>query len=263
MGDEHVGQPEPLLQVLEQVDDPGLHRDVERGDRLVEHQHPRLERERAGDADALALAAGELVRVPVAVLGVEPDELEQLGDARLALLVVLPQPVHLQRLADDVVDRHLRVQRGVGVLEDDLQLAPHRPHLRDRQPGELAPLEPHRAGGRLVQLEDGPAGGRLAAAGLPHHAEGLPGVDVEAHAGHRLDVTDDAAQQPAALDREVHHQVTDLQQAVRAGLAGGTGRGGGPGLLVHRRHRTTSLWVRKNAVGSSVSAICCQWWHAA
>ena len=42
-------------------------------DRLVEHQRLRLQRERAGDADALPLAAGELVRVAVAVLGVQPD----------------------------------------------------------------------------------------------------------------------------------------------------------------------------------------------
>ena len=40
----------------------------------------RLQRERAGDADALALAAGELVRVPVAVLGVQPDLREQVAD---------------------------------------------------------------------------------------------------------------------------------------------------------------------------------------
>ena len=37
------------------------------------------QRERPGDADALALAAGELVRVPVAVLGVEADLSQQLA----------------------------------------------------------------------------------------------------------------------------------------------------------------------------------------
>ena len=39
-----------------------------------------LQRERPGDADALPLAAGELGREPVVVLGVEPDELHQLLD---------------------------------------------------------------------------------------------------------------------------------------------------------------------------------------
>ena len=39
-----------------------------------------LQRQRPGDADALPLAAGELVRVAVGVLGVEPDQLHQLAD---------------------------------------------------------------------------------------------------------------------------------------------------------------------------------------
>ena len=61
-------RPEPVLQVLEQVHDAGLDRHVERGDGLVEHEQRRVERERTGDADALALTARELVRVAVAVL---------------------------------------------------------------------------------------------------------------------------------------------------------------------------------------------------
>ena len=71
-----------LLQVLEQVDDLGLDRDVERRDGLVGHQELGVERQRAGDADALALAAGELVGIAVVVLGVEPHDLEQLLDPR-------------------------------------------------------------------------------------------------------------------------------------------------------------------------------------
>jgi hypothetical protein len=69
MGDHQVGQPEAVLEVLEQVDDLGLHRDVEGRDGLVEHDELGVESERACDADALTLAAGELVRVSVAVLG--------------------------------------------------------------------------------------------------------------------------------------------------------------------------------------------------
>ena len=69
-----------LLQVLQQVDDLRLDRHVERGDRLVGHQQLGAQGERPGDADALALAAGELVRVAVVVLRVEADDLEQLLD---------------------------------------------------------------------------------------------------------------------------------------------------------------------------------------
>ena len=66
MGDEEVGELQLLPQLLEQVDDLGLDRDVERRDRLVADDEVRRRGERPGDADALALAAGELVRVAVA-----------------------------------------------------------------------------------------------------------------------------------------------------------------------------------------------------
>ena len=61
--DEEVGEAEPRLEVDQQVEDLRLDRDVERRDRLVGDDQLRLERERARDADALALAAGELVRI--------------------------------------------------------------------------------------------------------------------------------------------------------------------------------------------------------
>ena len=55
---------------------------VERAERLVHQQHRRVGGERAREADALALAARELRRVALGVGLLEPDELEQLGDAR-------------------------------------------------------------------------------------------------------------------------------------------------------------------------------------
>jgi len=54
---EQVGQLELVLEVVEQVDDLRLHRDVERGNGLVQHDQLRLERQRARHADPLALAA--------------------------------------------------------------------------------------------------------------------------------------------------------------------------------------------------------------
>ena len=61
--DEEVGELQPLLQIQQQVHDLRLHRDVERRDRLVGDDERRLQRERARQADALALAAAELVRI--------------------------------------------------------------------------------------------------------------------------------------------------------------------------------------------------------
>ena len=56
VGDEDVGEAELVLQVLEQVDDLRLDRDVEGGDRLVGDDQLRLYRQGPRDADPLALA---------------------------------------------------------------------------------------------------------------------------------------------------------------------------------------------------------------
>ena len=54
---------------------------VDRAERLVHQHQRRVGGERAGDADALALAAGELRRVALGHLLRQPDQVEQLVDA--------------------------------------------------------------------------------------------------------------------------------------------------------------------------------------
>ena len=73
VADEEVGQIEGLSQIHEQVDDLRLDRDVERGDGLVAHQELRVHCERARDADAAPLPAGELVRIAALKVGIEAD----------------------------------------------------------------------------------------------------------------------------------------------------------------------------------------------
>ncbi len=102
VGDEDVGQVEVVLEVLQQVEDLRLNRDVERRHRLVADDQLRLQRDRAGDADPLPLAARELVRVAVVVLRVEADAGEQILDATLHVLLGAVDRV---RLADDLARR--------------------------------------------------------------------------------------------------------------------------------------------------------------
>ena len=61
--DEQVGDPGLGLNVLQQVHHLRADRYVERRDRLVAHDQLRLDGERAGNPDALALPAGEFVRI--------------------------------------------------------------------------------------------------------------------------------------------------------------------------------------------------------
>ena len=121
MRDQQVGQGEARLQVDEQVDDLRLDRHVERGDRFVGDDQRRVEGEGAGQADALALAAAELVRIAPPQLGIEPDVREQLGDPRGAL-GLRADAMDDERLLDDRLDPHPRVERRVGVLEDHLHV---------------------------------------------------------------------------------------------------------------------------------------------
>ena len=74
-------KPRSLLQLAQQVEDRRLHRDVERGDGLVGDEQRRRHRQRAREADALALSAGELVRIAVPQLRPQADVVEELAHA--------------------------------------------------------------------------------------------------------------------------------------------------------------------------------------
>ena len=63
------GDAEPALQRLDLVAQAQAHARIERGERLVEQQQAGRGRERAGERDALLLAAGELHGIFAAVLG--------------------------------------------------------------------------------------------------------------------------------------------------------------------------------------------------
>src|SRR5438552_3912340 len=94
-----VGEAELLLKLLQQVDDLSLDRDVEGRYRFVGDDQLGAHGEGAGDADALTLAPGELMRVAPEVLGGEAHRLEQLYDALLALATASGERVDDGRLA--------------------------------------------------------------------------------------------------------------------------------------------------------------------
>ena len=72
-----VRAPEPQQLEVEPLAGQG----VERAERLVEQQHPRLEGEGPGDRRPLAHPARQLDGSGIGHGGLEPDELEQLGEA--------------------------------------------------------------------------------------------------------------------------------------------------------------------------------------
>ena len=111
--DEDVGEAEAVAQRLEQVDDLRLDRDVERRDRLVADDEVRLRRERARNADALALAAGEFVRDSgPSMPGLRPTMPNSSAVLSRLSAALRRKPVHQHRLGHGLADRHARIERA-------------------------------------------------------------------------------------------------------------------------------------------------------
>ena len=83
VGDEDVGQAQFGLEVLQEIKRLGADRHVERRNRLVGHHQLRIERQGAGNADALALAAAEGVRIAPHIFGPQPDAFQEIRNALL------------------------------------------------------------------------------------------------------------------------------------------------------------------------------------
>ena len=143
VGDEQHAHAEPRPDLGEQRQDLGLHRDVERGGRLVRDQQIRLVGERHRDHDALALAAGQLMRIAL-----QPGF--GIGNADLRQQLERARPRHLpadaavqeKNLADLRLDRVQRIERGHRLLEDDRDVvAADLAHLAFRRRQQLAAAE--------------------------------------------------------------------------------------------------------------------------
>ena len=206
MADEQIGQVAPHLQVAQQIDDLRLHRAVERRGRLVEHDDFGIERQSAGDGDALALAAGKFVRIAVhgrrIEAGVGQSAARRLfTPRRRRQALVLDQ----QALLDDFRHRHARRQRAIGVLENDLQFLAQRPHLaRGKAVDVLAEIEDRPFGADQAQQRQPERG--LAGAGFADKRQRLALAQGERHAVHRFDIGRGAAKK-ALLDRKPDPQV--------------------------------------------------------
>jgi hypothetical protein len=222
---EQVREPEPRLELVQEVDHPGLDGDVQRRDGLVEHHECRVGGEGAGDADALPLAAGERGGEAVAVLRVEPDERHQLVHAGVDRRPV--RPVRRgERLGEDVGDGHAGVERAHRVLEHHLQRAAQLALLAAADPGHVDARDPDAPGLRRAQVHDLEQGGGLPAAGLTDEPERLARADVQVDLGHRPHLADPALQDRALAERERLADAAELEH-VRALLPRHPGRPGG------------------------------------
>src|ERR687895_1913497 len=234
-----IGELEVVLEVVEQVDDLGLNRHVERRNRLVEHDQPRLQREGPRHPDPLPLAARELVREPVHVLLLEPDLAEQLPNLRLHVLAV--RTVEAQRHPDYLPHPLAGIERRERVLEHHLHLAPQGLHLPAARLRDVLAAEAQRAVRGVDEAHDRPRHRRLPAARLADQPDGLPFCDGEGHVVDGVHLRHLALDQDALLDREEDLEVLDLDQR-RAVLRTAVGGRRLRGLDAHAR-RLPTAWT--------------------
>ena len=198
---------EPALHLFQQIEDLGADGNVERGDRLVADDELRIENERARDADALALPAGEFMRQPSHDQGrIEPDRGEHLVDEPLALLRILDARNH-QRLGDDVADLAARVERGDRILEDQLHAPAHQPQGIALHRREIVTVEQNAPRGRPAQLQHRPAQRRFSAAGFADQTQRFAAGDLQGHAGHGMN--------DLGADGIFDDEIVDVEQRVR------------------------------------------------
>ncbi len=88
-------------------------------------------------------------------------------------------------LGEDVADGHARIERGVGILEDDLHAAAEGAHGGGGGGRQRVAFEEDFAGGGFDEAEQHAGDGALAGAGFADQAEGFAGCDGEG------DVVDD------------------------------------------------------------------------
>ncbi len=117
MGDKEVGDAALFLQMAQKVQDLGADGHIQCRDGLVGDDEFRLHDEGPGDADALALAARELVGEAGRKFGQQAHIQQRLTDFFVPLGGGEVGPDVHQALAYDVAHLGALVQGGLGVLE--------------------------------------------------------------------------------------------------------------------------------------------------
>jgi hypothetical protein len=153
---------------------------IERGRRLVDQQQVGVLLQGAGDADTLALTAGQGVGALVHMVG-QPDTVEQpvgvLDRLRGELAEeAAPESDIAEPPREHVLHHGEAFHQGV-FLEDHADPPPGPAQSAAAQAGDLHVAQEHGAGGRLDQPVDAADQRGLSGAGRPDQANDLTGLD--------------------------------------------------------------------------------------
>jgi hypothetical protein len=182
MRDEEAGQPKPLLQILKQVDDLGLYRDVKRGNRLIGNDKLRVERKRSRNSDSLTLPPAELMRIAAGMIRLEPDQSQQfyhsLGPSTVTDITI-SRTMYLKRFSNYLSNSHSWIERGVWILKNYLHPLPNLAQPAPVECTQINAVKLDLAARRLDQPQQATATGRLATPGLTNQSQRLAAVDLQ------------------------------------------------------------------------------------
>ena len=109
---EQVGEIQLPLQILEQVDDLRLHRDVESRDGLIADDEAGPQGKRARDADPLPLPAREFMRIALRGRTRQADKIQHLEHRFRTRCAIADRVNHIRLRDDRIADRHARIERA-------------------------------------------------------------------------------------------------------------------------------------------------------
>src|SRR5216684_3342932 len=217
VADEEIGEAKLVLQVAHQIEDLCLHRNIERGGRLVADDEFGFGRQDAGDCDPLPLPAGKFMRIFPAVIGVQADQVQELADPRLNIALALQQIESADRFGDDGIDPKTRVEARIGILENHLNAAAQ--VLASLQLPGVAhrnAVDDHFARTRRQQPDDHSGDRGLTGAGFADEGKSLAFGDVEGDTVDRFQELQMAAfkhpVQPRLRDVEHATQISDVDK---------------------------------------------------
>ena len=182
VGDEQRGLSGLFVQSPQPAPQFDPHLGVERAERFVQQQHRGIDRQGAGQRDALLLSAGQLFGVAAAELG-QLHQLQQFVDAaRDRRLIGPPPPRPAAQAERDVLGhRHVLEQRVMLEHETDVAFA-------QAEPGRVVFAEQDLAAVGMQQSGDHPQQRGLARTGRAEQRDQLAGRHVQVDRVERGDV---------------------------------------------------------------------------
>ncbi len=113
------------------------------------------------------------------MLRVQSNQFHQVHDLVMSILLGSVELMYIQRLTDDVFNRHTRIQGRIGILEYHLHLLTKR---MDVLIGYKFTIELELTAGRLVETKQGTANGRLTTSRLTNKTKGFTRFNVKGNA---------------------------------------------------------------------------------